>query len=104
MFKQATLERPGELAHRLWDLAEWSKDARVLVRLMNTTESTLRLDDRKGLAEAFEMNAAVLRLLQADPLLPEQLLPKTWPGNELRRVFDSFDQAFIAAWRGWLRS
>ena len=64
----------------------------------------LRLDDQVGLADAFALNARVLRLLQADPLLPPVLLPADWPGSSLRATFESFDEAFIAAWRAWLRS
>ena len=35
----------------------------------------------EALAPGFELSAAVLRHLQADPLLPEALLPSGWPGH-----------------------
>ena len=40
------------------------------------------------LAPGFELSAAVLRHLQADPLLPAELLPAGWPGTSLREEYD----------------
>ena len=38
-----------------------------------------------ALADGFVTSAAVLRLLQSDPLLPADLLPKRWPGARAAR-------------------
>jgi phenylacetic acid degradation operon negative regulatory protein len=41
----------------------------------------------------------VLRHFQADPLLPEELLPRAWPGTGLRHDYDRFDLAYRALLR-----
>jgi phenylacetic acid degradation operon negative regulatory protein len=55
------------------------------------------------LAPGFELSAAVLRHLQADPLLPAELLPATWPGARLRQVYDEWDARYRATLRTWSR-
>ena len=45
------------------------------------------------------LSASVLRHFQADPLLPEELLPRGWPGVELRTDYDRFDTAYRALLR-----
>ena len=47
------------------------------------------------------LSASVLRHLQADPLLPAALLPRSWPGADLRRDYDTYDLAFKTLWRTW---
>jgi phenylacetic acid degradation operon negative regulatory protein len=49
------------------------------------------------------VSAAVLRHFQADPLLPEELLPREWPGTALRAEYDRFDDAYRAVLRDWFR-
>jgi phenylacetic acid degradation operon negative regulatory protein len=49
------------------------------------------------------LSAAVLRHLQADPLLPGELLPRRWPGAELRALYDDFDAAYRAVLADWGR-
>lgn len=81
---------PG-LAGRLWDLDAWSTRATELVDALAAD----RFDD---LAASFVLSAAVLRHLQADPLLPDELLPEVWPGAALRARYEGYDLAFKAAW------
>lgn len=69
----------------LWDLDGWAVEARRLEKA---------LDRAEGLAEGFLVNAAVLRHLLADPLLPPALLPDDWPGTELRARYEEFDHAY----------
>ncbi len=94
--------RPVEpLADRLWDLDGWAATARRL-------EAELaghgpRLDDPAELAPGFLLSAAVLRHLQADPLLPAELLPPDWPGFSLREAYEAYDAAFKASWADHLR-
>ena len=45
------------------------------------------------LAPGFELSAAVLRHLQADPLLPAELLPDGWPGPALRHAYEDVGPA-----------
>ncbi|MGH9084385.1 MAG: PaaX family transcriptional regulator C-terminal domain-containing protein, partial [Acidimicrobiales bacterium] len=60
--------------------------------------------DPGGLAEGFVTSAAVLRLLQADPLLPRELRPPDWPGDDLRADYDRYDAAYRAVLRTWFAS
>ena len=54
-----------------------------------------------ALAEGFVTAAAVLRHLQADPLIPDQLLPAGWPGPRLREEYDRYDAAYRAVLADW---
>ena len=60
-------------------------------------------DNAGALAPGFELSAAVLRHLQADPLLPEELLPDAWPGTHLRHEYDRWDTRYRATLREWSR-
>lgn len=91
------------LAAALWDLDGWATGAdRLLVRLAALV-GHLEAGDTAVLAPAFVLSAAVLRHLQADPLLPGPLLPAGWPGAELRTAYDRYDRAFRGVWRAWFR-
>jgi phenylacetic acid degradation operon negative regulatory protein len=94
--------RPGDppgLAGRLWDLAAWSDRARLLLGRLGA----LAPDGPDALAPGFELSAAVLRHLQADPLLPTELLPADWPGGSLRATYDEWDARYRATLRDWSR-
>ena len=94
--------RPGEprrLAARLWDLGSWSTRARTLLAQLDQVSP----DAPEDLAPGFELSAAVLRHLQADPLLPAALLPDQWPGGALRDRYDQWDRAYRATLRAWSR-
>jgi phenylacetic acid degradation operon negative regulatory protein len=94
--------RPGDavdLAQRLWDLAAWAARANELLRRLGA----LAPDGPEALAPGFELSAAVLRHLQADPLLPAELLPAGWPGGRLRAVYDGWDARYRATLRDWSR-
>ncbi|MCZ0205018.1 PaaX domain-containing protein, C- domain protein [Streptomyces sp. UMAF16] len=74
-------EPPGELAARLWPLAEWAATARSL--LAHAARA-----DRP--ADRFTAYAAAVRHLLADPVLPPVLLPADWPGEELRTAYAGY--------------
>lgn len=94
----------GVLVAELFDLDTWAVTARRLIVELDTAEKQLSSnDDPAVLADAFARNAAVLRHLLADPLLPSELLPVRWPGTELRYSFDGFDRAFSIAWQRAMR-
>lgn len=100
----STVEDPEALAGRLWDLPGWDRGARQLVVDLDRCAVELA-DPRPGtLGEGFVTAAAALRHLQADPLLPAELLPARWAGPELRRTYDDYDTAFKATLRAWLRA
>ena len=94
--------RPGDplvMARRLWDLPAWSGRARRLLGGLGA----LAPDGPEALAPGFELSAAVLRHLQADPLLPVELLPADWPGAELRATYDEWDGRYRTTLREWSR-
>ena len=88
---------PAALARTLWDLEGWAATAR---RLIADMRSALPASTR-DLSAGFVLSAAVLRHLQADPLLPAELLPARWPGGDLRSVYDDYDRRYrdvLAEW------
>jgi phenylacetic acid degradation operon negative regulatory protein len=98
-------ENARQLTHALWDLESWATDAKALIRRLESGRKgldTMRTGQQGALGEAFTLSADTLRHLQADPLLPQELLPKGWPGAQLRERFESFDQLFQRQWRTWL--
>jgi len=91
------------VAARLWDLDEWATTARVQERRLADVAPRLGADP-DVLRPAFLALAATLRHLQADPLLPVDLLPPDWPGPALRASHDRADAAFKAVWTARLRA
>lgn len=89
----------GELAAELWDLDSWASIATLLEGEMAAFIARLEHGEVDALAPAWELSAAVLRHLVADPLLPSELLPATWPGDDLRAAYDRYDVAFKQLWR-----
>lgn len=72
---------PAELAGMLWDLPGWAQIGREL------------LDDMAKACEPLEQfvaAAAIMRHLMTDPVLPDNLLPARWPGDELRTAYAEF--------------
>jgi phenylacetic acid degradation operon negative regulatory protein len=82
------------LAAELWDLDDWAARAADLRRRMEATPPS-------ELADGFVLSADILRHLQADPLLPAELLPDGWPGGALRAEYDRYDAAYRAVLRRW---
>ena len=78
------------LAATLWDLDGWAARAERLRRRL----ADLPLSGDDMLAPGFVLSASVLRHFQADPLLPDELLPAGWPGAALRREYDAWDAAY----------
>lgn len=91
----------AELAARLWDLRGWEATAAGLREEMAASLPRLRAGDTGELAPAFVLAAAVLRHQQADPLLPDTLLPPTWPGTPLRHEYETYEAAFRTVLRAW---
>ena len=91
----------AELAAALWDLDGWSGRATDLRRAMHTLGGRLEAEDASALAEGFVVSAEVLRLLQADPLLPDELVGRTWPGARLRADYEQYDRTYRRLLRQW---
>lgn len=89
------------LAARLWDLSAWAAEATRLRAELAPLQARLDRGDSEALALGFVVAAATLRHLQADPLLPAELLPGDWPGDDLRADQERFDVAFKAVLRDW---
>ncbi len=87
-----------QLAARLWDLEGWARHAEDLLAALDA----LVPDGPEALAPGFELSAAVLRHLQADPLLPTQLQPSAWPGSRLRETYDGWDARYRATLQSWV--
>ncbi len=84
---------PVLLARGLFGPDDWAGTADVLLtEMVSMTERLNR--DRAALAPGFELAAAVLRHLVADPLLPEELWPASWPAPVLREGHRRYDTAF----------
>jgi phenylacetic acid degradation operon negative regulatory protein len=91
----------GQVVAGLWDLDAWATSARELRGAMRPLIAPLERGDTQPLAGGFVVSAAILRLLQSDPLLPPELLPARWPGDDLRDDYDRFDRAYRAVLRSW---
>lgn len=92
---------PAPHPTELWDVAAWAVEATALRSELADLLPRLEAGDTGALGVGFVTSAAVLRLLQHDPLLPAGLLPAGWPGDDLRRDYDRYDTAYRAVWRGW---
>ncbi len=91
---------PRTLAAALWDLDGWVRTAARLEAEMADLPPT----DPGDLAPGFVLSATVLRHLQADPLLPADLLPESWPGTALRRAYEGWDARYRRVLRRWGRA
>jgi phenylacetic acid degradation operon negative regulatory protein len=85
----------------LWDLDGWSQRAAGLAAEAATLTPRLEAGDESSLARGFVVSAAVLRLFQHDPLLPDELLPPAWPGATIRATYERFDVAYRRLLRSW---
>jgi phenylacetic acid degradation operon negative regulatory protein len=77
----------AELAGQLWDLPGWAATAETLLERLDTTADP---------AERFTTAAAAVRHLLRDPVLPPELLPAQWPGEDLRDRYAAY-QGELAA-------
>ena len=98
---RGAVPRPVPDPTQLWDLAGWAAAATALRAEMAGLLVGLDAGDPAGLADGFVTSAAVLRHLQADPLLSPDLLPEAWPGDALRTDYDRYDVAYRTVLRTW---
>jgi phenylacetic acid degradation operon negative regulatory protein len=78
---------PADLAARLWDLDAWADTGRALLADMSAATDV---------PARFVTAAAIVRHLLTDPVLPAELLPDGWPGEELRRAYTAFAAELVA--------
>lgn len=86
----------------MFELGDWDATAEALLEEMDELVGPLEGGDTSALAAGFVTSAAVLRHLQADPLLPTELLPEGWLGEQLRTAYDRYDTAYRAVLLAWL--
>jgi phenylacetic acid degradation operon negative regulatory protein len=92
-FHNAATGIPADTVRSLFSLDDWATDARrlmVAVRDELDTEA-VAADD---FTYRFGLSVAVVRHLQLDPLLPAELIPQEWPGQDLRSAYRRFDEMF----------
>lgn len=89
------------LAARLWDLSGWARVTTGLLDDLDRLGTRLRAGKTDALNESFVVATDALRHLQADPLLPAEVLPADWPGGRLRDEHRSFDRDFRYTLRAW---
>jgi len=99
-FMSARPSDARQLAARLWDLEVWSRRSFALLDRL----AALPPVGPDELAPGFSLSAAVLRHLQADPLLPEELEPPAWPGRQLRADYDEWDVRYRSILAEWSRA
>ena len=95
-------ENPAILAGRLWDLSDWSAQARKLLAGVYRDQANLDSGQARYLPEAFVLAAKVVRHLALDPVLPPDLLGPDWPGPALRQAYDAYEASFRSVLRVWL--
>ncbi|OBB57326.1 PaaX domain-containing protein, C- domain protein [Mycobacterium sp. 852013-51886_SCH5428379] len=78
---------PADLAARLWALDDWADTGRALLADMAAATDV---------PARFVTAAAIVRHLLTDPVLPAELLPDGWPGEELRRAYTAFAAELVA--------
>ena len=96
-FHSARSEIAVDTARSLFPLETWSSDARRLTVAMNAELDAGPPNSHEAnetLTYHFALSIAVVRHLQLDPLLPVELLPDDWPGDDLRSTYRAFDNAF----------
>jgi phenylacetic acid degradation operon negative regulatory protein len=105
-FSAETVPHDGAavLASELWDLPAWIRGAEVLQFELDKFNVRLSDGDESALGPGFVLMAQVLRHFLADPLLPDELLPKGWAGPGLREAYDRCNGAFITSWTEALRA
>jgi phenylacetic acid degradation operon negative regulatory protein len=80
-FRAEPEQDAASLAASLWDLAGWADRGHALLELLaSATDPAPRLT----------VAAHVVRHLTSDPLLPAGLLPRDWPGAELRSAYAGY--------------
>ena len=78
---------PAELAAKLWNLPDWADRGTQLLAAMT---------DARDVPARFLVAAAIVRHLLTDPVLPDELLPRAWPGERLRTAYQDFAAELVA--------
>jgi phenylacetic acid degradation operon negative regulatory protein len=92
-FHGAATDIPAETVRSLFSLDDWAADAQRLTRALHdeVDAEAVGVDD---FAYWFGLSVTVVRHLQLDPLLPAELIPQEWPGQDLRSAYRRFNEMF----------
>jgi phenylacetic acid degradation operon negative regulatory protein len=94
-FHNAATDMTADKMRSVFSLDEWMADARALTEAMDVELKPNKPDDStESIRYEFALSIAVVRLLQLDPMLPDELTPRHWPGHTLRSTYRRFDDAF----------
>jgi phenylacetic acid degradation operon negative regulatory protein len=103
-FHNAATDITADKMRSLFCLDEWTADARVLTEAMDVELKPNKRDDStESIRYEFALSIAVVRHLQLDPMLPDELTPEHWPGHRLRSTYRRFDEAFKQRMNGVFR-
>jgi phenylacetic acid degradation operon negative regulatory protein len=92
-FHGAATDIPAETVRSLFNLDDWAVDARRLTVAMRD-ELDIEAVGADDFAYQFALSITVVRHLELDPLLPAELIPRQWPGHDLRSTYRRFDEVF----------
>lgn len=88
--RRGDTREPAELARRLWPLREvadrYHRLSRIAQPRLDRLTGSAGLSPSELLTIAVELAAELTRAMEADPLLPPQLLPQPWPGTQAREL------------------
>ena len=92
-FHNAATDIAAESVRSLFSLDDWVAEARQFTQAMRDEIDTeaVAADD---FTYQFALSVAVVRHLQLDPLLPDELIPEEWPGHDLRSTYRRFHSVF----------
>lgn len=85
----------------LFKLSSWSEYARLLIKEMEQLLPSFLEHDANEFRRGFLLEGAVIRHLNADPLLPQSLLSDDWPGELLRDTYVNYDEHFRKTLEHW---
>lgn len=89
----------AEIARSLFPLERLSRTITQACRDLETSLARLpTLSEERVLAETFTVGGRAIKALFEDPLLPSELLPKGWLGEELRERFARYERIGRAYW------
>ena len=91
------------LAARLFEPEVWAVRAASLIDALDRAALPARDLGPGDLVAGFRLSIAVVRHLDRDPVLPDELLPNDWPGDELRRSYVAYHDDYAHRFTAWLR-
>jgi phenylacetic acid degradation operon negative regulatory protein len=103
-FHNAATDITADKMRSLFCLDEWMADAVTLTKAMDVELKPNKRDDStESIRYEFALSIAVVRHLQLDPMLPDELTPEHWPGRTLRSTYRRFDDTFKQRINGVVR-